>query len=482
MKKKIKLKVNFKLILHQMKRFFVLWLSVSIISAVLIGGENIFSSVSNNSVRSVVSFNYDGIELGLDPMGNKFSVYDIKSTEIIKSAAESLEMNLSDEEITSIKNNISIIGNVPGKIIDKITDYTSIIGSDGILTKNQVKDISYNPTQYNISFQYSNLGYSRNKGADLLNEIIEKYKEYFYKSYGYNFSIGNAILTVNYNEYDYTEAVEVMKYYLETMQTYVDYLAECDNTRYVSKTTGYSFNDLSKAIQTLKDEDLSWISSYIISNNITKDKNNLVIYYQYKIDKARRYKAFYQEQLDSLSSMIDEYKKVNTMILGTGNEENKLSYSQPSEMYDKMINMKVEYQKNVSNHSENIDIYKARIEKLRETENINTNYQMVDDYLTNMDNQIKNILDLLQQTATEYYETVSLFNAYNVISKADGSASSYFSYLKSSFSIIIAVELLIMSFYILIAFVFSFISSDEKDTLLFKNLKKIKGENNNGKE
>jgi hypothetical protein len=453
-----------------------------VLSAVAICCYNIISSAEESSVSTVVNFNYDGIELGLDPMGNKFSVYDIKSNEIIEEAAESLGMNLSDEEITDIKNSISIIGSVPEKIIDKITSYNSVIGESDIITMNNVNDISYNPTQYSISFQYSNLGYSRSMGAEFLNKITEKYREYFYKSYGYNFSIDKAILTVDYNDYDYIESVDIMKYYLETMQSYINYLSEIDNSRYVSKVTGYSFQDLSKAIKTLKDENLGWISSYIIANNVTKDKDGLVIYYQYKIDNARRYKSLYQEQLDLLSTMIDEYKKVNTVVIGAGTEEDEISYSQPSEMYDNMINMKVEYQKNVSNYSENIDIYKTRIENLKNFKSVSTDSQIVDDYLTDMDNQIKDILDMLQQTATEYYETVNLLNAYNVISEADVSAKFYFTALKSSFSVTVAVEFLILSLYILIAFIFSCMSANGKEIVFFKKSKKIIGENNNGEK
>ncbi len=427
------------------------------------------------SVTSTIDFNFNGIESGKDPLGNKFNVYDIKSIEIIKSAVESLGL---EADVTDIKNSISISGNVPKNIINDITEGSSVIGDEQINVLNEIKDVSYNPTKYTLTFDYSNLGYSRVKGAKILNEIVKKYGEHFYTSYGYNSSIENAILALDYNDYDYTEAVDIMKSNLESLQQYVDYLVKSDNTRYVSEQTGYSFKDLSKAVQTLRAEDLEWISSYVISNNITKDKENLINYYSYKINNSEIQKESYQEQLTSLTSMIEQYKKTNTVVLGLNDDsEQSFSYSSSSETYDKLITMKIESQRNVSNITENIRYYEKRIQELEDKGVVNQNSERVEIYLADLKTDIDKILQDTNITATEYYQNVDLLDAYKITVEADDSINPYISAVIDSLHSIIAMECIFFAVYL---FVSVLLVCLDIDITKKKEKKSKKGESENG--
>lgn len=96
----------------------------------------------------------------------------------------------------------------------------------------------------------------------------------FYNNYGYNSSLESAVVSIDYTEYDYVDAVDVFDSSLGSLKNYIDELAASDNTRFRSET-GYTFADLSSSIDTVRNEDLDWISSYITLNNVTKDKKIL---------------------------------------------------------------------------------------------------------------------------------------------------------------------------------------------------------------
>lgn len=454
-KKKIEIAVKFKSVFKNIKRLFLLWLVLAIVVGILASVKVYVSSSSNGSVSALVNFSFDGIEEGLDPSGNKFDIYEMKNSDNIKSALEKSGLDSSDENILEIKNNISIDGTVPDNIIDEITHYDSIVGSDGINSYTTIKDTSYNPTQFVINFKYRNAGLSKKEGADLINNVVDEYKTYFYNTYGYNKSIEESLLSIDYEDYDYSEAVDIIDSSLNSMKVYVDSLAKNDNTRFVSSQTGYSFSDISDAIDTLRSENVGWISSYIVSNNITKNKNDLINYYQFKIDDLTRVKQSYQEQLNNVTDAITKYKKTNTVVLGVGNDSQEYNYSQPSDEYDELVKKKVTYQTNISNSDEKIKLYKERMERLKTSNNPKVNEEQMDSYFDDIDNRINNLVADLKTTATEYYEDVALYNAYQIVTYAKSSALSSLKVLLSSSKEIIAYQLILLSMFILASLILS---------------------------
>lgn len=460
-KKKLDISLKFSSLFKVLKRLFLIWIIVAIILGIATSFKVYLSSNANGSVSGTINFSFDGIEEGVDPSGNKFDVYEMKSSSNVKAVLETIGLDTSDEYVEEIKNNISIDGTVPDNIISSITNYSSVVGSDGINSYTSINDTSYNPTQFTITMKYKNAGVSKNQGSEILNALIDNYKTYFYDTYGYNKSIGESIVSINYDEYDYSEAVEMIDSSLNSLKVYVDSLASDDNTRFSSIQTGYSFSDISDAIETLRSENIGWISSYIESNNITKNKTNLINYYQYKIEDETRSKQSYQEQLNNVLDAIDKYQKTNTVVLGVGGSDTEeYSYSQSSETYDTLITSKVSYQTSISKADENIKRYKERINDLKSSSNSTGNVETVESYFEDLEKRVNAIVHDLNTTATEYYQDVALYNAYQVVNYSNTSVSSIFSTLISSASELIAYQLVLLSLYILISLILAVLNDN----------------------
>ena len=78
-------------ILRNLRRFFALWLAITIIASVLaLVGTALVKRDSYKKTVSLVSFTFDGIENGLDPKGNTFDINTLKSPQIIESALDEL--------------------------------------------------------------------------------------------------------------------------------------------------------------------------------------------------------------------------------------------------------------------------------------------------------------------------------------------------------------------------------------------------------
>lgn len=100
------------------------------------------------------------------------------------------------------------------------------------------------------------------------------------------------MISIDYNDYDYVDAVSVFDSSLKSLKEYIDDLAKHDNIRFRSDQSGYTFADLSQSIETIRTEDLDMILSYIVYNNVTKDKENLIANYEFKIEELTRSKIY----------------------------------------------------------------------------------------------------------------------------------------------------------------------------------------------
>ena len=101
---------------------------------------------------------------------------------------------------------------------------------------------------------------------------------------------------------------------LVSLRSYLTTLTSLDNTRFVSESTGYTFSDLVDAIDAVRSEDINWITSYIVSNNITKNRQELIDYYEYRIEDAQRELNQRQSRLYTLASQIESYKKTMAVL------------------------------------------------------------------------------------------------------------------------------------------------------------------------
>lgn len=445
------------------RKYFFPWLIAAVILAALIYAVSFSVCVFRGDISTSVNFSFDGIEAGLDPAGNKFDVNSIKSDKIVEDSLKELGIN---ESVENVQRAISIDGVVPDNVIDRITSYKVSFGEGSeIITSKDIKDTTYYPTKYNITIDCGKVNIGHSECAELLNKMTEKYKDTFFETYGYNKSLESAVLAVDYSEYDYVDAVNVFESSLTSLKNYIDELAKKDDSRFRSEKTGYTFADLSKAIDTVQNEDLDWISSNITVNNVSKDKEILIANYQFKIDALNRSKKIAEEKLKSINETLEVYQKDSVLIVG-GNEMGDTQINQSSGTYDKLLQQGISAKTEASNCQQKIDLYKKRISSLKSSTSKSGYAEMADEDLKNISDKISNLINIVNDTATDYYETELFTNSYSVLSPANYSlASTFKSALDNSKTNIVPLELILLALYIFASAIYVFIPDSFKEKL-----------------
>ena len=449
----------FRKFFAQLRKLFWVWLALAILAGILTLLVFYSTDTNRGHAATVISYSYDGIESGSDPSGNRFDPAEIKNAFVIQAAVRGAELEEEELETEAIQDAISITSRMPDGIFSEITKPESVFKGDEISSTEKVKAQSYFPTQYNVSLDYKTLGLSGKQGTELLEQLVDSYQKYFYNTYSFSY-IGKSVQALDYKAYDYEDAVEVLDAKLTILEDFVTQLASLDNSRFTSKETGYSFSDLANAVNTIRNEDIMRVTSYISSFNLTKSKSERVNYYSYKIDNERRRQLQLQEMLGVLDPLISGYKKTTAVVsgyMGSSTDENGetiLNYevTQPSQTYDDLIDRRIQNRTNLSESAERIAKYQTRLEELQQEEN-KANIPVVEEILESTDQKIESLLTATTQTASEFYESVYLDRAVQELPQTASAASSFRALVSSAFSDGVAVEAFLFGLYLLCAIV-----------------------------
>lgn len=456
-----KISISIVGIFKNLKRFLAVWLSLTIIASLLVVILALVTKQdSYKKMSALISFSYSGIEKGLDPKGNEFNINTMKSPQIIEKALA--EHNIDTRYLESVRKNISFRSITPKKDAEMLTAYKEIYteGTNASMTAvKKMLDKTVYPTHYIVYFDYAPVGLSSNDAASLLNSILENYSEYFMEIYEYNKSLGNSLSTLSYEEYDYAEAVDAFDTTLTKLSDYVTKLSASAKTDFRSSETGYSFTDLRDTISTVRTLDLDRISSYITLNTISKDKESLRAYYQYRKESLERHLAVCKDTIATVNASLNNYQQNTIMLFGNDvTDQMSVDPAEANKQYDKLFEQRLSIQDDLSDTVQRINRYEKRIQKLDEPVNSVSIAQMarVEEDLKKLNSKTNELIELVNKTTDDYYKTVVFSKAYNILVPAN---SSYVNVSKqvmndASFTIIL-VDAVIFLLYIAVSVIFS---------------------------
>lgn len=458
--------ISLSAILKKLKKYFTLWLVIACFLFVAsFGYAAITTHVKKPSLSALVSFSYSGIEKGKDPAGRKFDINSIKNPNVIEMALTDLGLPL--DHVEDIRAGIKFKGIIPKDAIDRITVYKSVYetaNSGNLQAAEEMLDVTYYPTQYEAVFDYNNTELTSTEALDVFNKILECYQQYFYETYGYNESLGSAVKAIDYTEYDYPEALDVLNDSLSTLKKYVRSLDSEDATRFRSSVTGYTFDDIYQAIKTLQSIDVDRISSYISLNKVTKDKSEAIAYCDYRLKALAREKTELEERIRVYDESIKQYEKDQVVIIGNQDVNVDSTITQASAQYDKMINQKNNAATDLAETKRSIAYYTERKADLSSDATATpAQKEEVNNRLSKLNEKVNELVEIVSETSDDYYQNVTFKNAYNILVPAtDTVVGRVGRIVKNALFPLIAMEGLAIMVYFAVAFIQAIVEETRK--------------------
>lgn len=411
---------------------------VGVLAGLLVTGIRYITGQSA-CAQAVITFQYEGIEEGLDPNGAAFDINKLKSPVVIQAALDSLgETDISAEEV---RQNIAIEGVIPEDAVDRITVIKEMALEDAT-NYEKILDVSYFPSQY-VIYYYKDWSMSGSKAAELLNALLESYREWFLDTY-----TNTDVLTVtgnmlHYQDYDYAEAVDIVESQIEIMQSYVAERLE-DGADFRASSTGLSFGDIRTSLNTIESIDVAKLVSYVESNNLTKDKTRLTEYYNYNIKEYTMDISELQTQLSTVQATIDSYVKDPVVIVSS--QETTQEITQKDEYYDSLLEKKIRISDEIAAINTKLNKTYTLLNNLQgaNVQSSAKQQEQADAMLESITNTLTEWAQRIEETTEEYYTTTQFSNAYKISVPAQYQAAGGLLSVCKTIAICVAIMLLVV--------------------------------------
>ena len=385
------------------KRCFTLWIVLAVVVALLAGSIGLFLQplADRGTASALISYsNFDQ------------DVSKIKSQSVVEEALFSLGIELTKAQ--KIIDHIRITGILPQETYDRIKVYQDLIAKDpDIDVANSLLNVEYNYSDYVVAFDYRGAGYSWEYGVVLLDALLDAYRQYFNDTYNVNAVMGNPVNVVDYKEYDYAEAIDIFSTSLNSLSDYLSSISADDTAGFRSSQTGYTFSDLSRTVDILRDTDLSRASSFINVNHVTAyDEDAVIPYYEYLIETTARRRAVQETRLEALNDNIATYEKDPIVFAIAEGATLNASSGDVNAYYDSMIQEALSVQRTISSYSRTISYYESVIEGFRQVWAIHPEDKAkAEKLLAALNEKLNRLIEDVNVTSDEFYEKVS-YNRY----------------------------------------------------------------------
>lgn len=247
------------------------------------------------SATALIALNYEEATRGLYPNQTRFNISLLKSDEVLSRALE--KAGVTNMESLALAEHISVsASSVGGMSID-----------------------SGSASAYKIATTYT-VSYKRNEElpasistGDMLQLIIEAYKEVFYENYTYV----DTALNPNWNELDELEYVEIGTFFEKEIGKVSRFLKSRanENGTFRSSANNETFISLQKKAQNFSNIDLEKYTAYVRQSGLSKNRDRYVSKLKYQNQlrniEYQKFMSHYQNHL----ATIDMYDSALTSVV-----------------------------------------------------------------------------------------------------------------------------------------------------------------------
>lgn len=373
-------------------------------------GLSLYQLQGGKSAQLIVSFNYDGISENKNPDGTAFDPYQIISPYILSDVIRELHLDgtLSTNTIRSL-----------AEIQPIIPEEIQFMQSYAI--ENTGQALTYYPNEFMLSIRANVFkGVDAELSRRIANQIVNSYRDYFSNTYLSQETVPNKLVTFSADDYDYADISQVLHSQIDAIKNY----AQAHNALspdFRSKRTGMTFSDIYYALDILDEVEINRIDSMISAYKLTKNKEMLIIYYEYLIQQLEYQKAKYSAETTVSTAILNEMEDSGNALTGAiiGDSESTSAES----YFSSLILRTADLGKDSSSIQQNIDFYKAEVNDLKSGNyvvafNKESVTAKTDEMIQSVDTQLRSWIEITNDTADEFYDHY-LSGAFYALSPAE---------------------------------------------------------------
>lgn len=374
-------------------------------------GNRLFFDETKGKAVTRLSFNFAGVDEGLNPHGGSFDAQRIKKTEVVQRALDKVGGDMGDLDPKLVAQHMTVRGIVPKDAMERITP--KLASGNDIRLENTAA-AAYNPTQYEVSLAINKtLKLSKEEATTFLDTLVEIYQEYFAETYKDTQAIEAAIVPIDPERYDYSEYIMLTEGQLKIIKNYLGAKEQVAKD-FRSSNTYLSFGDLIAQVELIEDIEVGNVKALVDSFMITRDIDKLSIVSESMIQRMKLEKEKYSKQAQDLTRAANTYQKDQTIVMGNGTLLQGLKEDEEEEtLYDQLIKQAVEARSRANRMSSRQQYYEGLLDNLN-TRKANGGSAGTQGYKDEVEQSIVYIADQMKVTMKDITTTVNDYYAEEV--------------------------------------------------------------------
>ncbi len=392
----------------------------------------------NLTVSSVVTLDYDVEDVPVTdliaPDGTPLDLTQILSSYVLSKALTGLKLS-EPITISELRSNI--------KIERVLTDSSRRIQEIAAQMKEDKNTEAFAQAQ-NVTLTYQNrfivslsngfrndeLGKNKllkkSELCVLLNRVISAYNDYLAETYADHKLPVDEFSVINPDRLDVLDCLDQLRSAANNLYTYCSSKPE-STLSYRSWKTGHTLSDLMDSLQTCREVDINYLYSYIYLNGITKDKNTLLLSYQYRLRNNRINLDTLNKNMETIDSILKNYKNDEIVVARQENDYSRVS-SASTEYFNQLFLQQAENIKDAADIQIKIDDLSGKITKLTSTDESSLYAADTQEQIKNeLNRAINNSLQIFTQIRAhmEELQESSQYNSFMTNTNAAGKEENY---------------------------------------------------------
>ena len=292
----------------------ILWRNKYLLMIFIVGGllislvAGFIANRNSSKVSTIIELQWSNLTLGQYPDGQKFDYSNLFESYVYSAALD----DIGNSTISSLdlRNATSITPIVPNSVLEMI--------ENELRKGNQ---LSYYATVYKVTIEHGSLGIKYEAGEELINRIIEQFRQDFERKYVQGTVITNYLLD-DYSTYDYLQTYNILKSQVSMIKNAVNQNLPV-GAKFISTGTNLSFNDVLVQTSLVESNELLSIGSRITNYLLSKDQELLLhrLYFENEINQVQL--NIKQDQKTDLENMIATYPGSTVQIIIPGVDTTK---------------------------------------------------------------------------------------------------------------------------------------------------------------
>lgn len=309
------------------------------------------------SASASILFSFNGSENGVAPNGYRFDVSGFTSDEVLNAALDTsgLAGTYSAEQL---RDNMTVTGVYPEKIVEQMTKYVSLLDADADL---QAAVLDYHATEYSVVlYNDFDKNISSTQLTELLKNIMTAYRTYFAKTYSPNLNMADVITDIA--DQDYYQQLEIINGSVSQQAAYAQKME--------TMAPGFSINqngfgDIAIRYQNLQ-SDIDRLNATVTLNAVSKDRELLQEQYAIEIRTQQYQMESLTEELKQIDELLGSYDKDGIIYVSTSGTLAEVG-SDETGTYDKLVSQRGEVMAAITDAKAKIALCQGRLDDLTGT-------------------------------------------------------------------------------------------------------------------